>query len=113
MCPRQSRQQQHFVSVQLRAYKLNYQSQVFCFLYAIWPKSKDLYPTYLKATQPPKNLKRPQVSIKFARLARMTCRSTNLSNTIYIVLYYLAYSNISQDERHFLDFFKTNYHVTK
>ena len=26
--------------------KLNDQSQVFRILYAIWPKSKDLYPTY-------------------------------------------------------------------
>ena len=38
-------------------------------LYAIWPKSKDLYPTFLKATQPPSDLKSPQVSVKFARLA--------------------------------------------
>ena len=69
MCPRQSRQQQHFVSAELRAHKLNDQSQVFCFLYAIWPKSKDLYPTYLKATQPPSYLRNQQVSIKFTRLA--------------------------------------------
>ena len=48
---------------------LNDQLQVFRFLYAIWPKSKDLYPTYLKATQPPSNLRTHQVSIKFARLA--------------------------------------------
>ena len=26
---------------------------MFHFLYAIWPKSRDLYPTYLKATRPP------------------------------------------------------------
>ena len=55
MCPRQSRQQQQLVSAQLRAHKiaqmhkLNDQNQGFCFLYAIWAKSKDLYPTYLKA----------------------------------------------------------------
>ena len=28
-------------------------TKCFCFLYAIWPQSKDLYPTYLKATKPP------------------------------------------------------------
>ena len=53
MCPRQSRQQQQLVSTQLRAHKLNDKKQVFRLLYAIWPKSKDLYPTYLKATKPP------------------------------------------------------------
>ena len=31
--------------------------QVFRFLYAIWLKSKDLSPTYLKATQPPSILR--------------------------------------------------------
>ena len=50
MCPRQSRQQQQLVSAQLLA-------------------QKDLYPTYLKATQPPSNLRTHQVIIKFARLA--------------------------------------------
>ena len=49
--------------------KVNDQSQVFRFLYAIWPKSKDLYPTYLKATKPPRDLRTHPVSIKFARLA--------------------------------------------
>ena len=34
-------------------HKLNDQNQVFRFLFAIWPKSKDLYPTYLRATKPP------------------------------------------------------------
>ena len=34
--------------------KLNDQNQVFRFLYAIRLKSKDLYPTYLKATKPPR-----------------------------------------------------------
>ena len=33
--------------------KLNDQNLAFRFLYAIWPKSKDLNPTYLKATKPP------------------------------------------------------------
>ena len=51
--------------------EINDQSQVFHFLYAIWPKSKDLYPTYLKATQPPSDLRNHQVSIKFTRLAYM------------------------------------------
>ena len=36
-------------------------NQVSCFLYAIWPKSKDLYPTYLKATL--------RTLTQFARLA--------------------------------------------
>ena len=49
--------------------KLNDQSQVFRFLYAIWPKSKYLYPTYLTATQPPRDLRTNQVNLKFARLA--------------------------------------------
>ena len=49
--------------------KLNDQKQVFCLLYAIWLKSKDLYPTYLKATQPPSILGKHQVTIKLARLA--------------------------------------------
>ena len=33
--------------------KLNNQNQVFRFLYVIWPKSKNLYPTYLMAIKPP------------------------------------------------------------
>ena len=33
--------------------KLNDQNQVFLYLYAIWPKSRDLYSTYLKSTKPP------------------------------------------------------------
>ena len=48
--------------------KLNDQSQVFRLLYAIRPKSKDLYPTYLKATRPPRILGIHQVTIKLARL---------------------------------------------
>ena len=48
--------------------RLNDQKQVFRFLYAIWPKSKDLYPTYLKATRPPRILGIHQVTIKLARL---------------------------------------------
>ena len=51
--------------------KLNDQSQVLLFLYAIWPKSKDLYPTYLEATQPPSDLRSHQVNINFTRLAYM------------------------------------------
>ena len=42
---------------------LNDQKQVFHLLYAIWPKTKDLYPTYLKATQPPSILGKHQVII--------------------------------------------------
>ena len=62
---------QSLISFALNEIKLNDQSQVFRFLYAIWPKSKDLYPTYPKATQPPRDLRTHQVSIKFARLALM------------------------------------------
>ena len=50
ICPRQPRQQQQHASAQLSAHN---QNQVFHFLYTIWPKSRDLYATYLKATKPP------------------------------------------------------------
>ena len=43
----------NFFNLYLILYKLNDQNQVFCFLYAIWPKFKDFYPTYLKAIKPP------------------------------------------------------------
>ena len=61
----------HFISFMKTSLdnKLNDQNQVFRFLCAIWPKSKDLYPTYLKATQPSKDLRTHQLSLKFARLA--------------------------------------------
>ena len=53
MCPRQSKQQQ-LVYARLRAHKIAQVQQ------AIWPKSKDLLPTYLKATQPISILRQPQ-----------------------------------------------------
>ena len=56
------------------AHILKDQKQVFRLLYAIWPKSKDLYPTYLKATQPPSILGKHQVTIKLARLVTRKSR---------------------------------------
>ena len=41
---------------------------MFRLLYAIWPKSKDLYPTYRKATQLPRILWIHPVTTKLARL---------------------------------------------
>ena len=62
---------------------LNDQKQVFRLLYAIWPKSKDLYPTYLKATQPPSILGVNQVTSKLARLLPLESKVS-----IYYIFYY-------------------------
>ena len=45
----------------------------------------DLYPIYLKATQPPSNLKTHQVSIKFARLA---CQHLSYSGHSFVYFGY-------------------------
>ena len=69
-CP-EFRSPLHIVAVWI---KLNDQKQVFRLLYAIWPNSKDLSPTYLKATQPPSISGKHQVTIKLARLATRKAR---------------------------------------
>ena len=48
---------------------LNDQTQLFSYFYVIWHKSKDLYPTYLRATLPPSKVDEHLLYIQFPRLA--------------------------------------------
>ena len=58
---------------------------MFRFLYAIWPKSKDLHPTYLKATKPPSVQEIHLVTNKtlkaVTRIARLACIDSSHLNT--------------------------------
>ena len=65
--------------------KLNDQKQVFRLLYAIWTKSKDLYPTYLKATQPPIILGKHRVTISLARLVTRKSRLAYIDRVPFFI----------------------------
>ena len=77
-----------YISISFDATWDQHKKKVFRFLYAIWPKSKDLYLTYLKATQPPRDLKNPLTSIQLARLAFMIQVMNELSgiNQLFMTL---------------------------
>ena len=47
---------------------------MFRLLHAIWPKSEDLHPTYLKATQPPSTRDTPLVTIEHVRQVTQIAR---------------------------------------
>ena len=72
------------------------QIQVFRLLYAIWPKSKDLYPTYLKATQSPSILRQPphnhNNSAQGVVDTTLPCKSANIVYKTYIKECFVTYT---------------------